>query len=161
MPCTLERRAFLARTAQATLAIGAIHTAHAVPSPAATGNASGVNATPREICEAYWRAEASRNLEKTLQYFHHDAVYVAAGKRLTGLEEIKGFYVENFRSFPGLEVHLAHEISKGNEASFEWQAVLIDPSGTRHPAIGVNVVRVEDGRFREMRAYFDPTILKG
>jgi len=119
---TRTRRAFLARTAQATLAMGAIRTAYAVPPPEATGNASGVNATLREVCEAYWRAEASRNLEKTLQYIHHDAVYVAAGKRLTGLDEIKGFYVGNFRSFPGLEVRLAHEISQGNEASFEWQA---------------------------------------
>jgi hypothetical protein len=32
-------------------------------------------------------------------------------------------------------------------------------SGVRHALIGVNIVQIEDGKFREVRAYFDPSAL--
>ena len=40
----------------------------------------------------------------------------------------------------------------------EWEAVLTDHGGHRFAFRGVNVVRVRDGRFEWVRAYFDPTM---
>jgi ketosteroid isomerase-like protein len=59
-------------------------------------------------------------------------------------------------AFPGLEVSIVHELSSGDEAALEWEAVLIDHEGIRYPLRGVNVVEVDGGRIRRMRSYFDP-----
>jgi hypothetical protein len=126
---------------------------------AGTGSLPGPGATPREVCESYWRAESSRNLDMTLQHFLPEAIYVAAGKRYIGLEEIRGFYTENFRSFPHLDVALTHAISEADEAALEWRAVLGDSSGNSRSVIGINVVHVQHGKFKELRAYFDPAVL--
>lgn len=76
---------------------------------------------------------------------------------MTGHAEIAGFYVDEMRDYPGLEVTITNEVSRGPEASLEWEAVLTDHDGGRHPFRGVNVVRVRDGRFESVRAYFDPS----
>ncbi len=114
--------------------------------------------TPREVAEAYWTAECRRDLDSVLEFYHDDAVvYPPSGPPMTGHAEIAGFYVEEMRDYPGLEVTITHEVSRGREASLEWEAVLTDHAGGRHPFRGVNVVRVRDGRFESVRAYFDPS----
>jgi ketosteroid isomerase-like protein len=60
-------------------------------------------------------------------------------------------------TFPGLEVTIVNEISSGNEAALEWEAVLTDHEGQRFPIRGVNVVRVREGKFERVTVYFDPT----
>jgi len=52
------------------------------------------------------------------------------------------------------------EVRDVPQASLEWEAVLIDRQGRRHPFRGVNVVRVRDGRFESVRAYFDPSLIE-
>ena len=49
-----------------------------------------------------------------------------------------------------------HEVRDGPEAALEWEAVLTDHDGKRHPFRGVNIVRVRAGKFEWVRAYFDP-----
>jgi len=41
--------------------------------------------------------------------------------------------------------------------ALEWAAVLIDRAGKRFPIYGVNLVRIRDGKFTHVRAYYDPT----
>jgi ketosteroid isomerase-like protein len=48
-------------------------------------------------------------------------------------------------------------LASGDEAALEWAAVLIDRDGNRFPIYGVNLVKVKDGKFTHVRAYFDPT----
>lgn len=115
--------------------------------------------TPREVAEAYWAAECTRDLEATLAYYHEDAVvHPPDGTRLVGREQIASFYEQEMRDYPGLEVTIVHEVSSGPEACLEWEAVLIDHQGKRHPIRGTNVVRVRDGKFEWVRAYFDPAL---
>jgi ketosteroid isomerase-like protein len=114
-------------------------------------------ATPREVAESYWRAEESRDVEAVLAHFHHDAVFHPVTGPLEGHDEIRMFYEGMGDTFPGLEVTIIHEISSGNEAALEWEAVLTDHAGNRFPIHGVNIVRVRDGKFEHVRAYFDPT----
>jgi limonene-1,2-epoxide hydrolase len=114
-----------------------------------------MGATPREVAESYWRAECARDIEAVMAHYHVDAEFTPAGRLLRGHAEIRTFYEDSAARFPGLECRIVHEVANGDEAALEWEAVLIDRQGVRHPLVGVNVIRVEDGKFRSVRAYFD------
>ncbi len=117
--------------------------------------------TPRQVAESYWAAECARDLPAVLDHYHADAVvYPPDGRPLRGHDEIRTFYADEVGAYPGLEVHIVHEVANGPEASLEWEAVLIDKDGRRHSFRGVNVVRVQDGKFQSVRAYFDPTLIE-
>jgi ketosteroid isomerase-like protein len=116
-----------------------------------------MSATPREVAESYWRAEESRDITLILSHFHEDAVFYPVSGPLKGHAEIRTFYDGMSDAFPGLEVTITREISSGDAACLEWEAVLIDHDGGRIPIRGVNVVHVHDGKFDSVRAYFDPT----
>lgn len=110
---------------------------------------------PRAVAESYWSAECARDIEAVLAHFHPDATFQPAGVLLSGHAEIRTFFEDSIARFPGLECRIVHEVRNGDEASLEWDAVLIDQDGVRHPLVGVNVIQVEDGKFRSVRAYFD------
>jgi ketosteroid isomerase-like protein len=116
--------------------------------------------TPREVAEAYWRAESTRKIDAVLEWYHDDAVvYPPDGKELRGHDQIRTFYEDELEIYPGLEVRIVHEITNGRESCLEWEAVLIDRDGARHPFRGVNVVLVRDQKFESVRAYFDPALI--
>lgn len=118
------------------------------------------NATPREVAESYWRAECAHDIEAVGQHYHRDAIFAPPGEYLVGWDNIRKWYEASFKQFPGLEVEIVHEISRGNEASLEWKAVLTDAAGKRFPLKGVNIIRIEDGKYREVRPYFDTSQVK-
>ncbi len=109
--------------------------------------------SPREVAEAYWRAECSRDIEAILAHFHEDAELVAPGASLRGHDEIRRFYEDAIAQFPGLEVEIVGELTVGDEACLEWEAVMIDHDGGRHPQCGANVIRVSGGKFARVRVY--------
>jgi ketosteroid isomerase-like protein len=116
-----------------------------------------MSATPREVAESYWKAEESRDVERVLAHFHSDATFHPVAGPLVGHDEIRTFYDGMGDTYPGLEVRIVREISSGDEAALEWEADLIDPNGKRFPIAGMNFVKVRDGKFTHVRAYFDPT----
>ena len=81
------------------------------------------------------------------------------GQILHGHAEIRTFYEDSIGRFPILEVAIVHEVRQGNEAALEWEAAVTDHSGRRYPFTGVNIIRVEDGKFRWVHAYFDLSTL--
>jgi ketosteroid isomerase-like protein len=113
--------------------------------------------TPREVAESYWRAEETRSVEAVLSHFHEDAVFHPVTGPLKGHAEIRTLYDDMGETFPGLEVTITHEVSSGNEAALEWEAILIDSEGNRYPIRGVNIVRVSFGKFDHVTAYYDTT----
>lgn len=117
--------------------------------------------SPRAVAESYWLAECSRELDAILAHYHQDATFSPAGRTLQGHDEIRTFYQDSIDRFPGLECTIVHEVSNGAEASLEWEAVLIDHDGVRHPLVGVNVVQVSGGKFECVRAYFDQSTFYG
>ena len=161
-----SRRQFLTVATRGALAIGAANVAGAMlitsAYAASTKTAAGLNqnATPREVSESYWRAEAERNVEKVGLHYHPDAVFVPPGERLVGWENIRKWYEATYRKLHRVKVDIVHEIAHGNEASLEWQATLTTDTGQVITPVGVNIVRVEGGKFREVRAYFDSSILR-
>ena len=116
-------------------------------------------ASARDVAWSYWQAEIERNVEKILAHYHPDAVFVPNGNRLSGHAEIRTFYEESCRLYPVLEVDIVRESGDRGLAALEWSAAVTDHAGNRLPFVGVNLVTTEDGRFREVRAYFDTSVL--
>jgi ketosteroid isomerase-like protein len=158
-----SRRHFLTSSTPLSFAIGVVSATLIAPAytePAERAVVPGRSATPRQVAEAYWRAEAERDVEKVGQYYHADAIFMPPGERLVGWDTIRKWYEATYRKFHGVQVDIVHEISQGNESSLEWKATLTDATGAVITPVGVNIVRVEEGKFREVRAYFDSSILR-
>jgi len=153
-----DRRRFLTQTAQGSLAICMASAVHA-SSPKTEAGLS-LNATPREVSESYWRAEHERNVDKVGLHWHHDAVFMPPGERLVGWENIRKWYEATYRQLTRVQVDIVHVITQGPEASVEWHATLTNAAGKLLTPVGVNVVRVEGGKFRWVRAYFDSSVLR-
>lgn len=117
------------------------------------------DASPREVAQSYWAAEIERNVEKVLAPYHPDAVFVPNGQVLVGHDQIRTFYDKSCRRFPRLEVEIVRDQRLDRRGVIEWSAALTDHSGRRMPLVGVNIVNIEKGRFREVRAYFDTSVL--
>lgn len=113
----------------------------------------------REIAESYWVAECARDTEKVLEHYNADARFVAPGWDLVGHDQIREYYDTSGKRFPGLEVDVVFDFADGDVGAVEWEAVLIDAKGVRHPLKGVNVITLKDGKFQEVRAYFDTSLL--
>lgn len=116
--------------------------------------------TPREVARSYWDAETKRDLDAVMEHYHEDAVLWAGPASFSGHAEIRSFYEQSAAEYPGIErVTITRDITNGNEAAVEWESVMIDPAGERHPLRGTNLVVIEDGRFREVHSYYDPASL--
>lgn len=109
------------------------------------------------VAESYWRAEERRDVEAVLSHFHEDAVFHPVSGPLVGHAEIRTFYEGMGETFPGLSVEIVNEVTAGNQATLEWEAVLTDHAGVEYPIRGVNIVRVRDDKFERVTAYYDPT----
>lgn len=116
--------------------------------------------TPREIAASYWKAECERDLEKILSHYHPDAVFSPPGQVLNGHSEIATFYSSSGADFPGLEVEITNDFTIGNQAALEWTAILTSTSGEEFTIKGVNIIKVREGKFEWVHAYFDPTVLQ-
>lgn len=117
------------------------------------------DASPREVAQSYWAAEIERNVEKVMAHYHRNAVFVPNGQVLVGHDQIRTFYDESCRRFPILEVEIVRDLRLDRQGVIEWSAALTDYSGRRMAFVGVNIVEIEAGRFREVRAYFDTSTL--
>lgn len=115
--------------------------------------------SPREVAESYWDVECQRDLDAILAHYHEDAVMQPPGQVLRGHNEIRTFYEDSISRFPILEVEIVHEVRNGDEAALEWSAAVTDHQGNRYPFTGVNIIKVEDGKFRSVHAYFDLSVL--
>jgi ketosteroid isomerase-like protein len=113
--------------------------------------------SPREISESYWAAERRRDIDGVMAHYHADATYEDAGGLRRGHAEIRQAYGASALAYPGLEVTIVREyVADPDRSALEFDAVLIDPQGTRFRVRGVNVVVVRDGKFVSVRSYEDP-----
>lgn len=113
--------------------------------------------TPREVSESYWAAECRRDVDGVMAHYHPDGTYEDAGGLRRGHAEIRQFYEESKRDYPGLEVRIVREFSYSPECcALEADATLIDPAGARSRIRGVNVMTIRDGKLVSVRSYEDP-----
>jgi len=89
------------------------------------------------------------------------ATFCPPGEKLVGHDQISTFYDASGEAFPGLKVDILHEVRNGDESCIEWYATLTDKAGNVFNIPGVNVIKIRDGKFESVHAYFDPTVLKG
>ena len=114
----------------------------------------------REIAESYWQAECERDTEKVLTHYHLDATFCPPGQTLVGHEQIRTFYDVSGADFPGLRVIVESEFTVGDRSAIEWTAVLTSLQGEEFTIKGVNIIKLREGKFEWVHAYFDPTVLQ-
>jgi ketosteroid isomerase-like protein len=90
-----------------------------------------------------------------MEFFAADARFVVPTEVRAGHAEIRPFYEDACERFPSLKVQVVTSFEKGDEAAAEWVAILTDPHGVELELKGVNVARVVDGKFLDMRSYYD------
>lgn len=115
--------------------------------------------TVEQIAREYWKAEASRDLDRIMSFFAEDADWGSATTRLKGKAQIREFYAESARRFPGLTVEVGRVFGNDEEAALEWHAVFKDPAGREYPLSGVNLMRAAGGLIVSLTHYDDPTPL--
>ena len=114
--------------------------------------------TLHELAREYWTAEESRDVQRILSFFTHDALWTGPGAaHLRGHQEIATFYEENGRKFPGLRVEVGRVFGGPTEAAVEWHAVLTDTDGNDLAVSGVNLMERQANRFSRLEAFFDPS----
>ena len=113
--------------------------------------------TPREVAESYWAAECRRDIDAVMAHYHEDATYQDAGGLLRGQAEIRTFYEQSARDYPGLEVTILREfVGTADSSALEVYAVLVDHEGRRFCIRGLNALTVRDGRIVSLRCFEDP-----
>jgi len=114
----------------------------------------------REIAESYWKAECSRDTERILSHYHQDATFCPPGQTLVGHAQIRTFYEASGIDFPGLEVEILNDFAVGNQSAFEWSAKLTSTAGETSVLRGVNIIKIRDGKFEWVHAYFDSSLMQ-
>ena len=118
--------------------------------------------TPREVAASYWATECRREVDGVMAHYQPDATYQDGSGLRTGHAEIRQFYAESARDYPGLEVRIVREYVAGRDRSaFEVVAVLIDHAGHRFGIQGLNAMVVRDGKIASLRCYEDPLVPEG
>jgi NAD(P)-dependent dehydrogenase (short-subunit alcohol dehydrogenase family)/ketosteroid isomerase-like protein len=112
-----------------------------------------------DVARRYWAAEASRDLDRIMAFFHDQAEWGSATEMLSGKAQIRQFYADSAERFPGLEVEVGRAIGGPDEAAIEWRAIFTDKGGRRYPLNGVNLIRVENDLIVALKHYEDPTPL--
>jgi ketosteroid isomerase-like protein len=109
----------------------------------------------RDLQASAWDAECRHDLDGLLSHLLPDATFHASGQRATqGHDAIRALTEDFYRSFPELEVDILGEWGDGEtSAVIEFRAHLKDPDGHRFALQGVNVVEIEDGKFKTVRSY--------
>lgn len=110
------------------------------------------------IARSYWKAEENRDIRAILEHFSPDATWLGPGGiELHGHDEIRRYYEDTSRDFPGLEVEVevTGVVGDDHAAALEWRAILTDREGTRHPCSGVNVMEGDGDRITSLHAYYD------
>lgn len=118
----------------------------------------------RDLQASVWDAECRHDLEGLLSHFHPDATFHASGQPAKrGHDAIRELTEDFYRSFPELEIDILGEWGNGEtSAVIEFRAHLRDPDGARFAVQGVNVVEIEDGKFKTVRSYEEaPTPVTG
>lgn len=109
----------------------------------------------RDLQASVWDAECRHDIDGLLSHFHPDATFHAGGKSLMeGHAGIREMTEDFWRDFPELEVDILRDWGNGEtSAVIEFRARMTDPNGNRFALQGVNIVEIEDGKFKTVRSY--------
>lgn len=102
-----------------------------------------------------WEAECRQDIDALLEHFHPDATFHQSdGDEFRGHAAIRAMTEDFYRAYPELEVEILREYGNGEtSAAIEFRATLTDPEGKVSVLQGVQLVEVEDGKFKSVRGY--------
>jgi uncharacterized protein (TIGR02246 family) len=111
--------------------------------------------TITELQASAWEAECRHDLDGLLEHFHPDATFHQSdGDQYHGHAAIRAMTEDFYREFPGCQVEILREYGDGTtSAAIEFRATLTDPEGKVSVLQGVQLVEVEDGKFKSVRGY--------
>lgn len=109
----------------------------------------------RDLQASVWDAECRHDIDGLLSHFHPDATFHASGQPpKQGHAAIRELTEDFYRAFPELEIDILGEWGDGEtSAVIEFRARLKDLNGDPFVVHGVNVVEIDDGKFRKVRSY--------
>jgi len=108
-----------------------------------------------DLVTAYWRTEETRDVSRILEFYNSNARFTANGETLVGHDEISQFYSASCKAFPEMTVEIIGGFASGNRAAYEWRASIRDRHGAAYVFGGANIFTFRDGKFEEVRAFFD------
>jgi uncharacterized protein (TIGR02246 family) len=108
-----------------------------------------------ELQESVWEAEGGHDLDTMLDLFHSDATFHQSdGDVYRGHAEIRKMTEEFLAEYPGCTVEILSEYGDGaSSAAIEFCATVTDTEGKAFTVNGVQLVEVDDGKFRSVRGY--------
>lgn len=115
--------------------------------------------TIEQIARAFFKAEASRDLDRIVSCFTPDAEWGGATSRQKGQAAIREHFAGAAARFPGLRVEVGHVYGNESEAAIEWHAVFTDHGGNEYPLSGVSLFRREGELIASLTHYDNPTPL--
>ena len=108
------------------------------------------------LAREYWTAEESRDINAILTFFSDDARWTGPdGVTLIGPAQIRTFYENSARLYPGLTVEIGRTYGDENEGAIEWIAKLTATDGRVVDLSGVNIMKRSGDKFTDLTAYFD------
>ena len=126
----------------------------------ATGTSEAKNVARRYV-EVVWNEGDIKEIDEVLT--DHQMYHDPTGDGEEPLSEFKEFIQGYRQAFPDLQLDVDRYIAEGDFVAFwgratgthEGQFMGIEPTGNRIDIVGINVVRVEDGKITERWANFD------
>lgn len=111
--------------------------------------------TVSELQASAWEAECRHDFDALLDHFLPDATFHASGSyEKRGHAEIRALTEDFCSEYPGCEVEILREYGSGEtSAAIEFRATLTDTEGKVSVLHGVQLVEVEDGKFKSIRGY--------
>jgi ketosteroid isomerase-like protein len=108
-----------------------------------------------ELQASAWDAECRHDFDALLDHFLPDATFHASGSHeKRGHAEIRALTEDFCREYPGCKVEILREYGNGEtSAAIEFRATLTDTQGKVSVLHGVQLVEVEDGKFKSIRGY--------
>ncbi len=108
-----------------------------------------------ELQASAWEAERQHDLDGLLEHFHPDATFHQSdGDKFSGHDAIRAMTEDFYREFPDFQIEILREFGDGERsAAIEFRVTLTDPDGEVSVMQGVQLVEVEDGKFKSVRGY--------
>jgi ketosteroid isomerase-like protein len=110
-----------------------------------------------ELVRHYWEKEAKGDLDGIMECYHPDATFKAPiSDQLEGTEALRAFYAELLEGDAESTVEVDRTTEEGERIAVEFTLHFDLGGGKTGSLQGCNVFTIRDGKFQDVRSYFNP-----